>query len=269
MSCAASLAGNRLRGHVGLAGTPATTLTRHDRAVHQQLAAPHRRAPCAQARLPGRRSWPCIPGTRPSPAPHPAETLRRTAPGPARREDQVPPATPPRTRPPPTDPPRPPCRRPARSPAEPGWPGRRSRPESACRPAPAAPRRSRARRTRRVYPADGGIAPLHRYHPLSLASWYPSCDLWPARGLGRYSSVCPVGGWVGNALGEGVTRPLQQAISHPIRTRAPYGGRWSAVEIQDGSVWPYQAHQVSVWRAGSCAAGADGQDGSAGAEPDR
>ena len=27
-----------------------------------------------------------------------------------------------------------------------------------------------------------------------------------------YSSVCPVGGWVGNALGEGVMRPLQQAI---------------------------------------------------------
>jgi hypothetical protein len=34
--------------------------------------------------------------------------------------------------------------------------------------------------------------------------------------------------------------------SHPIRTRAPYGGRWSAVEIQDGSIWPYQArHQWS------------------------
>ena len=29
--------------------------------------------------------------------------------------------------------------------------------------------------------------------------------------------------------------------SHPIRTRAPYGGRWSAVEVQDGGVWPYQA----------------------------
>jgi hypothetical protein len=144
----------------------------------------HPRAPCAQARLPGSRSWPCIPGTWPSPAPHPAENLRRTAPGPACREDQVPPATRPPTRPPPTDPRRRPCRRPARSPAEPGWPGRRSRPESAWRPAPVAPPQSRAPRTRRVYPTDGGILPLHRYHPLSLTSWYSSCDLSPARGPG-------------------------------------------------------------------------------------
>ena len=43
LRAAASLAGDRLRGHVGLARTPARTLMRHDRAGHQQLAAPDTR----------------------------------------------------------------------------------------------------------------------------------------------------------------------------------------------------------------------------------
>ena len=73
-----------------------------------------------------------------------------------------------------------------------------------------------------------------------------------------YSSACPVGGWVGNAPGEGVMRRFSKP-SHPIRTRAPYGSRWSAVEVQDGGIWPYQTrHRWSPPRLVTATAAAQG-----------
>src|ERR1700683_1671831 len=66
-------------------------------------------APCAPARRPGRPAWLRTPGTWPSPAPHAAETRRRTAPGPVYTEDLDPPEAWPSSQPPST--PSCPCRR--------------------------------------------------------------------------------------------------------------------------------------------------------------
>ena len=242
----ASLAGGRLRGHVGLARTPARTLARHDRAAHQQLAAPDTPGLPALKRA-------CQAGD-PGPA-SPAHGLRLfhvlrrlceeqlRVPNAGKIEShrqcglrpghhQL-------------------IRHAGLADGRPGHlPNLAGLADLADLNLPDArlpPRRVRAGHPGPAVPLPPTVASRHCIGTIS--SRLPP-------GTHQRSLACP-GTWAVHSQGRRAfvrARGLrghrccfdESKPSHPIRTRAPYGGRWSAVEIQDGSIWPYQApHQWS------------------------